>query len=315
MAGKDYYKILGVSRNASEDELKKAYRKLAMKYHPDHNKDDSRAEERFKEVNEAYAVLSDEEKRREYDTFGAEGFQRRFSQDDIFRNFDFGQVFKDFGFGASSEDLFNRIFGGMGGGRRRSFSRSAGDFHCGGPFGRTAQQPQKGPDVAVELRVSLKEAVFGASRAVRLNQRLGQEQVAVKIPPGISSGTKLRVAAKGRQGAWGGPSGDLLINVLVTPHPVFDRKGDDLFITREISITQAVLGARIEVPTLDDKRLNLRVPAGTQSHTQMRIKGHGAPRFKGVGRGDLYVKLMVRVPRSLSPEQEELFKQLADQGL
>ncbi|MFP3870782.1 MAG: DnaJ C-terminal domain-containing protein [Syntrophobacteria bacterium] len=313
MAGKDYYRVLGVSRNASDDEIKKAYRKLALKYHPDRNKDDSRAEERFKEVNEAYAVLSDKEKRRQYDMFGAEGFQRRFSQDDIFRNFDFSQVFREFGFG--SEDLFGRIFGGMGGGRRRSFNRSAGGFQCGGPFGRGAQQPQKGADVSVDLHVSLKEAVFGASRAVRLDQGLREEQVTVKIPPGIFTGRKLRVAGKGRQGLWGGPSGDLLINVLVTPHPVFDRKGDDLFISREITLTQAVLGTKIQVPTLDDKTLSLRVPPGTQSHTQMRIKGHGAPRFKGVGRGDLYVKLLVRLPKSLSPEQKDLFKQLADQGL
>ena len=136
MAGKDYYKILGVNKNASKEEIKKAYRKLAMKYHPDQNKGDKASEERFKEVNEAYAVLSDEEKRKQYDMFGAEGFQQRFSQEDIFRNFDFGQVFREFGFG--SEDLFGRIFGGMGG-RRRPFGRGGGGFYSGGPFGRTAQ--------------------------------------------------------------------------------------------------------------------------------------------------------------------------------
>ena len=142
MAGKDYYKILGVSKSASEDEIKKAFRKMAMKYHPDQNEGDKQAEERFKEVNEAYAVLSDKEKRKQYDMFGSEGFQQRFSQEDIFRNFDFGQVFREFGF--ESEDLFGRMFGGAGGGRRR-FGRGGG-YYSGGPFGRSAQQPQKGSE-------------------------------------------------------------------------------------------------------------------------------------------------------------------------
>jgi curved DNA-binding protein len=146
MAGKDYYKILGVSKDSSDDDLKKAYRKLAMKYHPDQNQGDKKAEESFKEVNEAYAVLSDKEKRRQYDMFGADGFQQRFSQEDIFSNFDFGQVFREFGFG--SEDVLGRIFGGMGG--RRPFGRGGGGYHSGGPFGRTAQQPQKGTDLVMD---------------------------------------------------------------------------------------------------------------------------------------------------------------------
>ncbi len=312
MAGKDYYKILGVNKDASDEKIKKAYRKLAMKYHPDQNKGDKQAEEHFKEVNEAYAVLSDKEKRRQYDMFGSEGFQQRFSQEDIFRNFDFGQVFREFGFG--SEDVFGRIFGGMGGGRR-PFRRGGGGFYSGGPFGRTAQQPQKGSDLVMDMQVSLKEAVFGASKIASFNKGGGVERVTVKIPPGISTGKKLRIAAKGQEGVWGGPPGDLLIKILVASHHVFHRKGDDLIITREITLTQAVLGIQIEVPTLDDKTLSLKVPAGTQSHTQMRIKGHGVPRFNKTGRGDLYVKIIVKLPKSLTPEQEELFKQLADQGL
>jgi curved DNA-binding protein len=312
MASKDYYEILGVSKNASADEIKKAYRKLAMKYHPDQNKGDKQAEERFKKVNEAYAVLSDKEKRRQYDMFGAEGFHQRFSQEDIFRNFDFGQVFREFGFG--SEDVFGRIFGGMGGGRR-PFGRGGGGFHPGGPFGRTAQQPQKGADLVMDMQVSLKEAVFGVSKIASFNKGGGVERVTVKIPPGISTGKKLRIAGKGQEGAWGGPPGDLLIKILVAPHPVFDRKGDDLIISREITLTQAVLGTQIEVPTLDDKTLSLKVPPGTQSHTQMRVKGHGVSRFNKSGRGNLYVKIIVRLPRSLTPEQDELFKQLVEQGL
>lgn len=310
MAGKDYYKILGVNKNASEDELKKAYRKLALKYHPDRNQGNKQAEERFKELNEAYAVLSDKEKRRQYDMFGAEGFQQRFSQEDIFRNFDFGQVFREFGFG--SEDLLGRIFGGMGEGRR-PFGR--GGYYSGGPYGRTAQQPQKGADFVMELQVSLKEAVFGASKTTSFNRNGKVERVTVKIPPGISSGKKLRIAGKGQEGNWGGPAGDLLIKILVAPHPVFERNHDDLIVSKEITLTQAILGTKVEVPTLDDKTLSLKVPPGTQSHTQMRIRGHGAPRFQKAGRGDLFIKVIVRLPKSLTSEQEELFKQLADQGL
>ena len=183
MAGKDYYKILGVNKNASDNEIKKAFRKLAMKYHPDRNKGDSQAEDRFKEVNEAYAVLSDKEKRQQYDMFGAEGFQQRFSQEDIFRNFDFGQIFKEFDFG--SEDVFGRIFGGMGGGRRRPFGRGAGGFHSGDPFGRMSRQPQKGVDLTLDMQVSLRDAVFGVSRTASFNRGGKVERVSVKIPPGI----------------------------------------------------------------------------------------------------------------------------------
>ena len=308
----DYYKILGLQKDASDGEIKKAYRKLAMKYHPDHAKGDKSAEEKFKKISEAYAVLSDKDKRKEYDTFGSEGFHQRFSQEDIFRNFDFGQVFREFGFG--SEDVFGRIFGGMGGGRR-PFGRGGGGFHSGGPFGRTAQQPQKGANLVMDMQVSLKEAIFGVSKIASFNKGGGVERVTVKIPPGISTGKKLRIAGRGQEGAWGGPRGDLLIKILVAPHPVFDRKGDDLIISREISLTQAVLGAQIEVPTLDDKTLSLKVPPGTQSHTQMRVKGYGVSRFNKSGRGNLYVKIIVRLPRSLTPEQDELFKQLVEQGL
>ena len=313
MAGKDYYKILGVDRNATEEQLKKAYRKLAMKYHPDRNKGDKRAEERFKEVNEAYAVLSDKEKRRQYDMFGAEGFQQRFSREDIFRNFDFGQVFKDFGFG--SEDLFSRIFGGLGGGRQRVFSRGGDGFSFGGPSGRTGQQPQKGVDLVLDLQVSFKEAVLGGTRTVSFGRGGREERISVNIPPGISSGKKLRVPGKGQEGPWGGPAGDLLIRIQVAPDPLFTRKGSDLEISREISLTEAVLGTQIEVPTLDDKKLSLKVRPGTQSHTQMRLRGHGVPLPGSGGRGDLYVKLIVRLPKSLTPDQEALFRQLASQGL
>lgn len=309
MTARDYYKILGVDRSASKEEIKRAYRRLALKYHPDRNKDNREAEERFKQVNEAYAVLNDDEKRRQYDMFGAEGFQQRFTQEDIFRNFDFGQIFREFGFG--SDDLFSRVFGGMGGGRGRTFHRRAGRFHAGGP----GQQPQKGADVVMNLHVSLKEAAFGATRTVSLKRGTREETISIKIPPGTAHGQKLRVQGRGREGSWGGPPGDLHVHVQLAPHPEYSRQGDDLYLTREINLSQAVLGTRMEVPTLDDRRLSLTVPPGTQSHTHMRLKGHGIPRFRGSGRGDLYVKIVVRLPRTLTPEQETLFKQLASQGL
>ena len=167
----------------------------------------------------------------------------------------------------------------------------------------------------MELQVSLKEAVFGTSKTTSFNRNGKVERVTVKIPAGISTGKKLRITGKGQEGGWGGPAGDLLIKILVAPHPVFDRRGDDLIVSREITVTQAVFGTKIEVPTLDDKTLSLTVPPGTQSHTQMRIRGHGVPRFKKTGRGDLYIKIIVRLPKSLTVEQEELFKQLAEQGL
>jgi len=198
---------------------------------------------------------------------------------------------------------------------RRPFGRAGGGYYSGGPFGRTAQQPQKGADLVMDMQVSLKEAVFGVSKIASFNRGNRVERVTVKIPPGISTGKKLRIAGKGQEGPWGGPPGDLLIKVLVAPHPIYKRIGDNLIITRDISLTQAVLGTQIEVPTLDEKILSLKVPPGTQSHTQMRIKGHGVPHFNKTGRGDLHVKIIVRLPKSLTPEQEELFKQLADQGM
>ena len=167
----------------------------------------------------------------------------------------------------------------------------------------------------MDMQVSLKEAVFGVSKIASFNRGDRVERVTVKIPPGISTGKKLRIAGKGQEGPWGGPAGDLLIKVLVAPHPVYERIGDNLIITRDISLTQAVLGTQIEVPTLDEKILSLKVPPGTQSHTQMRLKGHGVPHFNRTGRGDLHVKIIVRLPKSLTPEQQELFKQLSEQGL
>jgi len=318
MSGKDYYKILGVAKSASADEIKKAYRKLALKYHPDHNKGDKAAEAKFKEISEAYAVLSDPEKRQQYDTFGAEGFQNRFSQEDIFRGFDFSSIFREFGFGGGrSDNIFSQIFGGgMGGGQGRAH------FHTGGsPFQSSYQgfqgQPRgiKGQDLVYELSLTLEDIANGAEKLIAYDLGGTQERVSVKIPAGIHSGKKLRLPGKGRPGIQGGPRGDLYIQVHVLDHPLFRRDGDNLLIRQEITFSGAVLGSEIEVPTIDRKRLKLKIPPGTQNGTKFRMRGYGLPLMGGKGRGDQIVEIRVAVPKHLNKEQESLVKKLAESGL
>ena len=316
MAKGDYYDILGVARNATPDEIKKAYRKLALKYHPDRNKGKKEAEERFKEINEAYAVLSDKEKRQQYDTFGAEGFRQRFTQEDIFRNFNFGDIFRDMGF---SDDVFSTL---LGGGFRRGTRKSqsaGGDFGFGqfygkGPSGYEQAVPQRGADLTTDLQVTLEEVASGVERRIRLGGVGPSGEITVKIPPGIRSGQKLRLAGKGRPGPRGGKPGDLFIQIQVRDHPVFKREEDDLIVEKEIAFSQAALGTSIEVPTLGGAR-RVKVPSGTQSQTRLRLKGEGIPHMKGGGKGNLYVKVMVRVPKSLNNRQRELIEQLAGEGL
>ncbi len=291
----DYYKILGVNKNATDEELKKAYRKLAMKYHPDHTKGDKAAEDKFKSVNEAYAVLSDKEKRKQYDTYGSEDFHQRFSQEDIFRNFDFGEIFKEFGFG-----------GGRGGGVRFTF---------GGQAGQHRAQPVKGSDLVYELPLTLQEVYSGASKSVAFDRSGRSERMSVKIPKGMTDGKKLRIAGKGDPSPFGGPAGDLLIQARILPDPVFRAEGRDIHLDREIRLTEAILGTRLSIPTLDGKELSLKIPAGTRHGTKMRLAGHGLPAMKGDARGDLYVTVLVAVPRSLDPEQRRLVDLLAEAGL
>lgn len=318
MSGKDYYKILGVAKSASADEIKKAYRKLALKYHPDHNKGDKAAEAKFKDISEAYAVLSDPEKRQQYDSFGAEGFQNRFSQEDIFRGFDFSSIFREFGFGgARSDNIFSQIFGGgMGSGQGRAH------FHAGGsPFQSSYQgfqgQPRgiKGQDLVYELSLTLEDIANGAEKLIAYELGGAQERVSVKIPAGIQSGKKLRLPGKGRPGIQGGPPGDLYIQVHVLDHPLFRRDGDNLLLRQEITFSNAVLGTELEVPTIDRKRLKLKIPPGTQNGAKFRMRGYGLPRMGGKGRGDQIVEVRVAVPKHLNKDQENLMKKLAESGL
>ena len=293
----DYYKVLGVQKKASDAEIKKAYRKMAMKYHPDHTKGDKSAEEKFKQISEAYAVLSDKEKRKQYDTYGSTDFHQRYSQEDIFRNFDFGDIFKEFG------------FGGRGGGTRFSFG--------GSPFGGRARQPAqtKGSDLVYELALTLREVATGVHKTIKFQHEGRTENISVKIPKGMITGKKVRISGKGESSPYGGQSGDLFIQSKVLPDSVFSADGYDLTITREISLSQSILGTKLAVPTLDGRELNLTIPPGTKHKTRMRLPGHGLPAMKGSQKGDLFVMIHINTPKKLTEEQRKLVEKLADTGM
>jgi curved DNA-binding protein len=312
----DYYKILRIGKDASPEEIKKAYRKLAMKYHPDRNRGDASAEDQFKRINEAYAVLSDAEKRKQYDMFGAEGFQRQFSQEDIFRNFDFGNVFEEMGFGKDA--WLGRMFGGAGSKHRGAYARSS-PFHSshydGGVQGRRrARASAKGADVQLELKIPFRSAVFGDEQTVSYMAGGRLERLVVKIPPGIEDGKRLRIAGKGEQSQWGGESGDLYVVIQVIPHRDFRRDGLDISIVRSIRMSEAMLGTEIDVPTLDGRTLRLKIPSGTQSHRKFRLRGKGVPGVRGKEAGDQLVEIIVLVPEANTPELQALAKRLAETG-
>lgn len=304
MAENDYYKILGVDKSASSAEIKKAYRKMAMKYHPDHSKGDKASEEKFKEISEAYAVLSDEDKRKQYDTFGSAGFNQRYSQEDIFRNFDFGDIFKEFGFGG-------RGFSTGDGGFRFSFGGG------GSPFGgRSARQPApKGSDLVYELPLTLQEVATGTDKTISFQHQGRTQNINVKVPKGMISGKKLRLTGKGEPSPYGGAAGDLYIRSVVLEDPNFTIENHDLVVNREIKLTEAVLGTQITIPTIEGKELTLKIPPGTRHKTKMRLGGHGIPHMKGQGRGDLFVQILINMPSRLTREQKKLMAQLADTGL
>jgi len=305
MADRDYYSVLGVSRNATPDEIKKAYRKLAVKYHPDKNPGDKEAENRFKEINEAYAVLSDPEKKAQYDQFGSTGFHQRFSQEDIFRGFNVDDLFKDAGFG--TEDIFSRIFGGF---HRQSGGRTRRGYAGGFGFA----MPRKGEDYTMELSISFQEAYHGAEKTVAFTLDGVRNDLKVKIPPGVSTGSKIRLAGKGGPGVDGGPNGDLYLLITVGLDPLFTREGDDIHLRREIRFSEACLGTSLEVPTPDGPK-RVRIPAGIQGDTKIRLKGLGFPHLGKSSRGDLYVTVGVKVPEHLTHRQKELIEKLAAEGL
>lgn len=318
MAGKDYYRILEVSKDASPQEIKKAYRKLALKYHPDQNKGDKSAEAKFKEISEAYAVLGDPEKKKNYDMFGSEGFQNRFSQEDIFRGFDFGSIFKEFGFGGSGRGTnpFSQFFSGMGGNGQHQYNHTESPFgSCGGGGCNSRTQNAKGSDLIYELSISLEDLVQTKDKVISYQLNGRQETVSVKIPAGISDGKKLRLRGKGHPSPSGGSPGDLYIKINVMDHPIFRRNNNDLYSKHEIKFSEAVIGTELEIPTIDQKLLKLKIPPGTQNNARFRMKSYGLPRSKGNGRGDAYAEISIEVPTKLSKKQKTLIKSLAEAGL
>lgn len=312
MQYKDYYQILGVSRSASPDEIRKAFRKLARQYHPDVAKDKKTAEEKFKEINEAYEVLNDPEKRKKYDTLGPNwqqgadftpppGWQQRARPG--FRANGRGQEFHFGGTGFS--DFFEAFFGTQAGGRGR---RSV--------FGEEEwEEPATGQDIEADIMVTLEEALKGSIRSVsvRRDQGPGQppklETYNVRIPAGIREGQKIRLAGKGEAGAHGGQSGDLFLRVRFAQHPDFRVEGSDLYYDLELSPWEAVLGAQVPLKTLDQE-VSVKIKPGMQAGQKLRLKGLGLPLKEG-GRGDLYVVIVIQVPSDISSKERDLWEQLS----
>ncbi len=302
MEYKDYYKILGVDKSASQDEIKKAYRKLAMKYHPDRNPNDKTAEAKFKEITEANEVLSDPEKRRKYDTLGAnwKQYQNTGGQgfDDFYTNFggsQGGQRSYQF-----SGDL-NDIFGGMGGG----FSDFFESFFGGGrDFGRRTQQENMTVDVEANLNVTLEDVYNGSEKQISVDGKT----VKIKIIPGTKDGQKLRLRGLGRSKSSGGEKGDLYLNIHVLKHPFYEIKDNDLYYNLDINFYTAVLGGKENIKTLDGKTISVKIPEGTDPETILRLKGLGMKNDNW--RGDLLIKIHVNVPKNLNREEKELFKKL-----
>ena len=293
MEYKDYYKTLGVPRNASPNDIKAAYRRLARRYHPDVNPDDSTAEARFKEINEAHEVLSDTEKRQRYDRFGS-NWRRTGSVDEAFRRSGVRMDgFGDFFGGASGfSDFFDALFGGRAG----------------------AQRPAPA-NVEETLQVTLGEVLEGGRRALSVrvpapDGSVRQRRIDVAIPPGVRDGQRLRVAGEGAVRP-DGSRGDLYLRVRVADEPGFERQGDDLATEVSIGLTEAVLGTEVQVPTPSGTPLTVRVPPETQHGGRLRLRGQGLPRAGRNGHGDIFVRVLVRLPRNLSARERDLFRELA----
>ena len=325
---KDYYQTLGVAKTASDKELKQAYRKLARKHHPDVNPGDKSAESRFKEINEAYEVLGDSDKRRKYDELGANwrmyeqaqqqgqtwpggagagnpfgeggawtinmggggGGYRTMSEEDMREIFGNEDPFSDF---------FKTFFGGGGGGARET-----------GRGGRARARSQKGRDIEHEVELTLEEAFHGATRRISIKQGGHARSVDVRIPAGVKDGSRVRAAGEGESGANGGAAGDLYLRVRLKPHPVFEREGNDLRAKVAVPVTTAVLGGEANVPTITGS-VRLKIPETTQNGQIFRLKGHGMPVLgKGAERGDLYAAVEIQLPRVLTKEQRQSWEAL-----
>lgn len=347
MEEKDYYKILGVPRNATEEEIKKSYRRIAMQYHPDRNPGNKEAEEKFKAAAEAYEVLRDPQKREIYDRYGVEGLKgtgftgfRGF--DDIFAAF--GDLFEDFfGFGPSQRratrarpgadlrydltiSLYDAAFGKE---TEIEIPKTVLCHTCSGSGAKTGTSPTPCPNCRGTGQVTRTQGFFSIRMTCGQCHGEGQvilqpckecrgtgkvkerKKIKVKVPPGVDTGSKLRIKGEGEEGERGGPPGDLYIFIYVEPHDFFSRDGDDLVCQIPITFPQAALGAEIEVPSLNGKR-KLSIPRGTESGDVFRIKGEGFPKLKGHGRGDLVVQAIVKTPKHLTKRQEELLREFEE---
>ena len=307
MEYKDYYKILGVERGASDKDIKRAYRQLARKYHPDVNPGNKQAGERFKEINEAYEVLSDAEKRRKYDELGAnwQQWQRMGGRPNDFDwsqwaagpgggrvHVEYGDLGDLFGGAGGFSDFFQSIFGGMG---------------AAGAGGSRARAPLRGQDVEQPLQITLEEAFSGTTRLLRNENRT----LEVKIPAGVRTGSRVRMAGEGGPGAAGGARGDVYLVIEVLPHPRFRLDGDDLHIEVPVDVNTAVLGGEIPVPTLKGQVM-LRIPPETQGGQVFRLRGQGMPHLGDAQkRGDLLAEVRIQLPPRLTDREKELYRQLA----
>ena len=354
MAKADYYDLLGAARDASDEDLKKTYRKLAMKYHPDRNPDDAAAEQKFKEVSEAYHVLSDKEKRAAYDRFGHAAFDGQGA----------GPGAAGFDFGTSFADVFDDLFGEfMGGGGRRGGRRqpargadlrynmeitleeafggkqatirvpgTAACEPCSGSGARAGTRPSACGSCGGAGKVRAQQGFFTVERTCPTCQGAGQviadpcpgcrgagrvqkeKSLAVNIPSGVEDGTRIRLAGEGEAGARGAPPGDLYIFLSVAPHRIFQRDAMHIHCRVPIAMTTAALGGAVEVPTVGGGRARVTVPAGTQSGHQFRLRGKGMPALRGAGHGDMYIEVAVETPVNLNKRQKELLKQFDEQG-
>ncbi len=311
---KDYYTTLGVPRNAKDDDIKKAYRKLARQYHPDVAKDKKSGEEKFKTISEAYEVLSDPKKRKLYDQLGENwkqgapppgGYQNRTR-----RGPDGSQPFEFHFDGTGYSDFFEQFFGG---GQRFDFPTSGDNFE-NDPFNR--RTPVRGNDIEGDIRVTLDEVMKGSERTIslqRTNPRTGKsdtQSFKVRIPVGVQEGQILRLAGKGDEGSKSGTAGDLLLNVKYAAHPYFRVDGSDLYYDLDLAPWEAVLGASVTVPTLSGK-VKVRIPPGKNNADHLRVQGQGLMKEKGSERGDLYVVIEVRIPEKIDDKERELWEKLS----
>lgn len=290
---KDYYKVLGVKKTASQDEIKKAYRKLAVKYHPDKNEGDAKAEAKFKEITEAYEVIGDAENRRKYDEMGSNWNQ-----------------YQNMGGGFQSRGRSRPFRGRSGRAGAGGFSDFFQTFFNNSSFNEwsTGNSVYQGRDLEASLQLSWEEAFHGTEKVLQAKN----ERIKIKIKPGAHDGQKIRVRGKGGHAAGGGERGDLYITLKVLANNKFEQKGNDLFATHGIDVYTAVLGGKIAVET-PTKTISLTVPPGTSSGKKLRIKGLGAPDPKRAGaRGDFYVEIKIEAPKNLSDQQKALFEQLRD---